>query len=160
MQQIGNKELLNDHPFKVSEVIIRDIWYTLNQAVLDKVVNSGGEKFEFYGRFGHIRIDRCKRKIKFKDGKPVLKVNIVKTLKLRKEGKLDKDKFAYNFFDYTYTFVWGRRKFKNQSLYRYIASRSNGQESMSGGINKLWKFINENPTNYLKFPLKCNSNVS
>jgi hypothetical protein len=154
MQQIRSKELASNHPFKVSTHVVLDIWYTLNQAALDKIIESGGEYFKFYGRFGQLGIDRCKRKIKIIDGKPNLRVNIVKTLKLRREGKLAPDKFAYNMFEYTYSFVLRRKKFKYSSTYMYKASRSNGQKSMSGAINKLWKFITENPTNYLKFPLK------
>ncbi len=154
MLQIGNKELLKDHPFKLKDSVINDIWFTLNQTSLEKIVESGGQPFKYYGRFGSIRIQRRKRKIRFKDGKPVLKIDVVKTVRLRKEGTLSPGKCVYKLFDYTYSFVWGRREFSNQSAYKYNASRSNGQQSMAGGINKLWKFINENETNYLKFPLE------
>jgi hypothetical protein len=154
MPQIGNKELLKDNSLGVNEIIIRDIWYTLNQSVLNKIIETNGEGFRFYGRFGILRLDRRKRKVKTVDGKPQLQINIVKTLQLRKLGTLKPDKFAYNMFEYTYSFVLRRKKFKYSSTYMYKASRSNGQKSMSGAINKLWKFITENPTNYLKFPLK------
>ncbi len=153
--QIGTKELLKDHPFTVKDKVVADIWYTLNQAVLDKIVESGGQPFEFYGRFGHIKIQRAKRKIRMnKNGKPNLTVNWAQTKKLRREGKLDPDKFSYHIYPFTYKFIWGGRECANQSCYKYIASRSNGKTSMSGGINKLWKFTNENDTNYLKFPLR------
>jgi len=155
MQQIRNKDLLKDNPFKLKDTIINDIWFTLNQASLDKVVESGGQPFTYYKFFGHIRIQRSKKKIKLRDGKPCnLTVNWAQTKKLRAEGKLSPDKFSYHLYPFGYQFIWGRRRSVNQSVYKYIASRANGQESMVGAINKLWKFLNENDTNYLKFPLK------
>lgn len=154
MPQIKTKELLNGHPFKVKDEVITDIWYKLNQAALSKIVESGGQPFEFYGRFGHIKINRRKRKIKLKEGKPILSVNWAQTKKQRANGTLDPDKFIYHIYPFTYTFVWGGRECANQSVYKYVPSRSNGVASMSGAINKLWEFINENDTNYMKFPLK------
>lgn len=154
MQRIGNKELLKNHPFKVDEKIICNIWFTLNQASLDKIVESGGQPFTYYGRFGSIRIQRRKRKIRIVDGKPKLQIDVVKTIRLRKEGRLSSNKCVYKMYDSTYTFIWGGRSFHHQSCYKYKASRANGQASMVGAINKLWKFINENDTNYLKFPLE------
>lgn len=155
MPQIGKKELLNGHPFKVKDTVINDIWFKLNQASLDKIVESGGEPFKYYGRFGTIRIQRAKKKIKLKEGKPInLRVNWAKTRKLRSEGVLSSDKFFYNLFPFSYRFIWSYKKFSNNSVYKYEASRTNGQDSTSGAINKLWTFINENNTNYLKFPLK------
>lgn len=155
MQQIGNKELLNDHPFKVKNTIINDIWYTLNQASLDLIVQSGGKPFSYYNRFGRIRIDRCKRKIKVKDGKlSNMSIDWAKTKRLRASGELESTKFAYHMFPFTYNFKWSYKKFKHSTVYSYKASRTNGYSSKSGAINKLYFFITENDTNYLKFPIK------
>lgn len=153
MQQIKTKELIEKNSFNVSDSVILDIWFSLNQKAIDSIIESGGEPFTFYDHFGCLKIKRRKAKIRLVNGKPKLYIAWGKTKKLRKEGILAPDKYAYNMSPYYFDIVWGNRTFKNQSKYSFKGSRTNGVNSTSGFKNKLWKFLTSSDTNYLKFPL-------
>jgi hypothetical protein len=152
---VGN--LLTDNlPVNVSEKIYNDIWFTINQKIANLLVESGGHKFYINRYFGALAINRYKKKRRInKFGKPNTPVNWGKTLQYRREGKIAPDKFVYSNFNYGYKFVWHRFDgIKGSSPYKFMASRTNGQDSNSGLTNKLYNFLAQNDTNYLKFELK------
>jgi hypothetical protein len=149
--------LLSDElPVNVSTKIYQDVWYIINQKIADSLVYDGGKKFYINRYFGALSIIRYKKKIKInKFGKPNTPVNWGKTLKYRKEGLIGENKFIYSSSQYGYRFVWYRYDgIKGSSPYKFIPSRTNGKNSKSGLANKLYSFLAENDTNYLKFELK------
>ena len=155
---IGFQELFLKHkedlPIKKNYAVYRDIWETLNRAIVD--VSITAETVKLPQQFGELSIRRYRRKVRLnKNGQPMLPVNWAKTKKLKLEGKLDKDKFIYH----TDPFYLGFHiSFKQHAIigkraYKFKASRTNGYNSTSGATNKLWKHLTENNANYLKFPL-------
>jgi hypothetical protein len=145
----------NPKPVNVSDKIYKEVWEKLNYIFTQSVIENGGEFFNFGGYFGKIGISRSKKRIVFdKNGKPILRVNWGKTKKYRKEGIIKSDKFVYTSSPYIFRFVWKRCRIKGSSAYSFEPSRTNGYSSKSGLNNRLWDFIKENDTNYLKFPLK------
>ncbi len=148
--------LTDDLPVKVAEKIYQEVWYTINQKIADSLVTDGGKKFYINRYFGALGILRYKKKIKInKFGKPNTPVNWGKTLKFRREGKISADKFMYSTSNYGYRFIWYRYEgIKGSSPYKFIPSRTNGIDSNTGLANKLYSFLAENDTNYLKFELK------
>lgn len=141
-------------PLKASFSVYKDIWKTLNESVIDSIIEGNTEKLSH--SLGCIKVIRFKSSFKF-NSKGHLKYNVNwgKTKKLRKEGKLDPDKFCYSILEYKckYLFTKGIRKIKGYRAYTFKPSRTNGTTSKSGAINKLCDYLLENSINYLRFPL-------
>jgi hypothetical protein len=125
----------------------------MNQVITDEMILSGGQPIKFANFFGIIRIMRYKPKRKIVNGKVQGPVNWAKTKQYRKEGKIAQDKVIFSNNPFSYKFVWSGKSFMGSSAYAFKPSRTNGTDSNTGLVNKLIRFITENDTNYLKFPL-------
>lgn len=148
-------EYINKLPLKASFSVYHDIWKTLNEALVDSVIEGNVEKLSH--SLGNLEIIRIKSKPRVDSkGKLLHPINWAKTKELRKQGKLDNNKFFYSIQEYRCRFVHkrGKGKLKGFKAYSFKPSRTNGINSKSGAINKLCTYLLENSINYLRFPLK------
>jgi nucleoid DNA-binding protein len=155
---IGFRELYLQHKDNLSVnkdfSTYNNIWETLNRAIVDAAVR--GEIIKIPQQFGEFRVVRRRRYIAVKEnGKLSVPINWAKTKKLRKEGTLKEGKFIY----FTDPFYCGfHLSFKKHQIigkqaFKFKSSRTNGYNSKSGAVNKLWTYLTENDSNYLRFPL-------
>ena len=145
------KELLSNVEKKKLIPIYNDIWYTLNQAIVQELVE---KNYIELPKFGFIKIIRYKKKFKIDEkGNLNLKINWIKTKQGWREGTLNKDKFIYHTRNWGIKIVWSRPRLKNSTVYVFKPSRSNGQMSNVGMLNQLWFYLSQQDTNYLKIPM-------
>jgi hypothetical protein len=153
LKTICTKELLSNNNVgnRKTELIYADIWYTLNQVLVEELIEKNCVELP---AFGLIRIFRFKRKIKINDqGKPNLPVDWIKTKQGWKNGTLKTDRLIYHSRNWGIKIEWSRPKIKNITAYSFKASRTNGQQCNSGVLNKLWAHLASQDTNYLKIPM-------
>lgn len=149
LKEIKDKHGKNRHTLNV---LYYNIWYDLNNLMVDRCIEDGIVELPIIGK---ISISRFKPRIKIKkNGFPNAPVNWGKTNKARKEGIIGKDKAIYSNTPTRLKVSWARPKIIGIRSYCFKPSRTNGVLSTSGFLNKIFDFLKENDTNYLKFPLK------
>lgn len=132
--------------------IYTDIWKDLNSVMVDELIKNTLVELP---DFGVLKIQRFKRKIKIKEnGQPNLPINWILTKKGHADGTLRKDKFIYYTRSWGFKFVWTKCRTSGIGAYKFKPARTNGTKCNNGLVNKLWHFLSQEDTNYLKFPLK------
>jgi hypothetical protein len=152
LKTICTKELLsNNIDNRKLYSIYSDVWFTLNQVMVQELVEKNYLELPI---LGHLKIIRFKRKVKIKEnGKPNLPIDWIKTKKGWKDGTLKADKFVYHTRNWGIKIVWTRAKIKNITVYSFKPSRTNGTKCNTGTINQLWGYLAKQDTNYLKIPM-------
>jgi hypothetical protein len=158
-QTITLKGLYNEYkdklPLTASFSVYHDIWKTLNEAIVDSVIEGNVEKISH--SLGNLKIVRIKNKPRVNaNGKLLHPINWGKTKELRGAGKLEENKFFYSIQEYRcrFTLKKGKGRLRGYKAYTFKPSRTNGTTSKTGAINKLCSYLLENSINYLRFPLK------
>lgn len=148
---ICTKELLNSRIKTKDYKAYSDIWFTLNQVMIEEFVE---KNYLDLPNLGKLKIFRHKRKIRLlPNGKPNLPVDWIKTRKGWKDGTLSKDKLIYHTRNWSIIFQWSKPNVKNITVYTFKPSRTNGKTSNVGMLNKLWFYLSKQDTNYLKIPM-------
>jgi hypothetical protein len=129
------------------------IWRDMNALMIDRCILDGVVDTPLMGKF---KIIRFKPNIKIlENGFASLPVSWAKTKQARKAGTLDQNKVIYANPKQLFKISWHRPiTIRGIKGYGFKPSRSNGVECKSGFLNKLYVYIKENETNYLRFPLK------
>lgn len=155
VRQITVKDLLKESKTTNIKEMLKytSIWRDMNSLLIDRCISDGIVETPLMGRF---KIIRFKPRIKIlPNGFASLPVNWGKTNKARKEGTLASDKVIYSNTPTKIKITWQKPcTIKGINAYNFKPSRSNGTECKSGFFNKLYDYLNEVDTNYLKFPLK------
>jgi len=155
VRQITCKDLLKEtKKLTIAETLkYTSIWRDMNALMVDRCIADGIIETPLMGRF---RIIRFKSRIKIlPNGFASLPVNWGKTNKARKEGTLAKDKVIYSNTPTKVKISWEKPiTVRGIHAYSFKPSRSNGIECKTGFLNKLFSYIMEVDTNYLKFPLR------
>jgi len=136
-------------PFKLYKKIVLE----LNNYIVDYLLLGGNRKFKVPFHLGEIQVLRFDRSFKVKNDRLIAPVNWGQTKKLRKEGKLDDNKFIYYTDKYYVGFHWNKRNcnIKGVTMYKFDSSRTNGTKCKSGAKNKLTERLKSDSEYYLRF---------
>jgi hypothetical protein len=157
LQQVQTKDSYEYYKEKNKSKILysvyKDIIDVLNFKVTSEIIK--GEKFVMPYRLGQIYAVRADRAFKLnKIGKPKMLIDFGSTNKLKKEGKLVKDKFVY-YTSPEYCFIkWSLAGARVSGIFAYVfkPSKTNGVESKVGFMNRFYTFVNSNELNSLIYP--------
>jgi hypothetical protein len=144
-----NENYEKNVPFSVYKKIIQE----LNSDVIEYLLLGGNKKFKIPYHLGYIQVLRFDRSFKIKNDRLIAPINWGQTKKLRKEGKLDDNKFIYYTDKYYVGFYWNKKNcnVKGSSMYKFDSSRTNGTKCKTGAKNKLTERLRSDPEYYLRF---------
>lgn len=149
--QTKTKDLLENSLKKKDIILYDNIWNDLNLLLADRCIADGIVELPI---IGELRIVRVKHTVKIlSNGFANIPVNWGKTKKARKEGIIGPDKVIYSNIKNKVKVKWTRPRAVGISAYSFKPSRTNGIDVTCGFSNKLFSFLKESDTNYLKFPL-------